>query len=314
MPELSIIVPVYNVEKYLIKCIDSILQQTFTDFELILVNDGSTDNCGAICEEYSGKDSRVRVIHQKNHGVSAARNAALVIAQGTYVGFVDGDDWIEPDMFHKMYQAALKEKTDVVICGANYYENNGDFIRSDLVKEKRYDQKQLIKNLYGTPNPLGGTCWNKLFRRSKIGEIRFRENLTMAEDWVYLFECFKRCDSGIQLPVALYNVVERTDSVTRKNEVQAICDIVFGGKLKLSLLLGRAYSKEMERYATDKYLDDCIRYSNVLRDVAKETGQPYRRKVIKMRLQMLKVIPRAYIKRILPGKKIRGYIFEMLKK
>ena len=234
-PLISVIVPVYNVEKYLHKCVNSLIAQTYRNIEIILIDDGSPDSSGTIGDRYAANDKRIKVIHKENGGLVSARNAGYDTATGDWIMYVDGDDWIEPDMFHKMYQAALKEKTDVVICGANYYENNGDFIRSDLVKEKRYDQKHLIKNLYGTPNPLGGTCWNKLFRRSKIGEIRFRENLTMAEDWVYLFECFKRCDSGIQLPVALYNVVERTDSVTRKNEVQAICDIVFGGKLKLLL-------------------------------------------------------------------------------
>ena len=95
-PKLSIIVPVYNVEQYLDKCIKSILNQTFKDFELILVDDGSIDNSGEICDEYAKKDSRVKVIHKKNGGLAAARNTGLIIARGDYVGFVDSDDWIEP--------------------------------------------------------------------------------------------------------------------------------------------------------------------------------------------------------------------------
>lgn len=312
MPELSIIVPVYKVEAYLPKCIESILKQTFKDFELILVDDGSPDRCGDICDEYAKKDTRIRVIHQKNQGVSAARNAALDIAQGTYLGFVDADDWIMPDMFHIMLQEALRKRVDVVICGVNYYKDNGEFIRSDLLDCATYNQKQLLINLYGTPNPCGGACWNKIFHRSQIKEIRFHEELSMAEDWVYLFESFKSCDSGCQLPLALYNVVERSDSATRKNEIQAIYDIIFGGKLLL-LLLGRAYSKDLERYATDKYFDDCLRYSNILREVGKKTKQPYRWKFIKIRLQMVKLIPRAYFKKLLPKAKIRGYIYGMLK-
>lgn len=97
MPKISIIVPVYNVEKYLRKCIDSILNQTFKDFELILIDDGSTDESGKICDEYNLKDNRIKVIHKENGGLSSARNAGLDIAQGEYIGFVDSDDWIESD-------------------------------------------------------------------------------------------------------------------------------------------------------------------------------------------------------------------------
>lgn len=313
MPELSIIVPIYKVEKYLPKCIESILNQSFTDFELILVDDGSPDYCGLICDEYAGKDSRVKVIHQNNQGVSAARNAALDVAAGRYLGFVDADDWIEKDMYQTMLQTAFANGADVVICGIQYFTENGILIREDLKGCKCFSQKELLINLYGKPNPMGGGCVNKVFLRSKIENVRFNPNLSMAEDWVYLFECFKQCDSGYQIPAAFYNVVERPDSATRKNEVQAIYDIIFGGKLLLLLLLGRNYSTELEKYATDKYLDDCIRYSNILRTVGRETKQPYRWKFIKIRLQMLKVIPRSVFKQLLPAAKIRGYIYEMLR-
>lgn len=313
MPELSIIVPIYKVEKYLPKCIESILNQSFIDFELILVDDGSPDYCGLICDEYAGKDSRVKVIHQNNQGVSAARNAALDVAAGRYLGFVDADDWIEKDMYQTMLQTAFANGADVVICGIQYFTENGILIREDLKSCKCFSQKELLINLYGKPNPMGGGCVNKVFLRSKIENVRFNPNLSMAEDWVYLFECFKQCDSGYQIPAAFYNVVERPDSATRKNEVQAIYDIIFGGKLLLLLLLGRNYSTELEKYATDKYLDDCIRYSNILRTVGKETKQPYRWKFIKIRLQMLKVIPRAVFKQLLPAAKIRGYIYGMFR-
>lgn len=101
-PKISIIVPVYEVEPYIHKCVDSILAQTFTDFELILVDDGSPDNCGEICDEYEENDSRIRVIHKENGGPSSARNAGLNIAKGDYIGFVDSDDWIETDMYEML--------------------------------------------------------------------------------------------------------------------------------------------------------------------------------------------------------------------
>lgn len=115
MPRLSIIVPVYKVEKYIHKCVDSILNQTFTDFELILVDDGSPDNCGRICDEYAEKDSRVRVIHKKNGGVSDARNVGVVESKGEYISFVDPDDWIKLEAFELIFDFIDKEELDICI-------------------------------------------------------------------------------------------------------------------------------------------------------------------------------------------------------
>ncbi|GMO37902.1 MAG: hypothetical protein Ta2B_17610 [Termitinemataceae bacterium] len=117
MPVISVIIPVYNVEHYLRRCLDSVLAQTFTDFECILIDDGSPDKSPAICDEYAKKDSRFVVIHQANAGVSAARNAGLDIAQGEWITFVDSDDWIEPDMLRVLYQNAVKHQSDVSVCG-----------------------------------------------------------------------------------------------------------------------------------------------------------------------------------------------------
>lgn len=311
MPEVSIIVPVYKVEKYLPKCIDSILNQVFTDFELILVDDGSPDRCGVICDEYAGKDPRIKVIHQKNQGVSVARNAGLDAATGIYIGFVDSDDWIEPDMYQVMVGHAKETGADVVICGFNCCEDDGSFIRSDLIGNAVLGREELLIALYGTPNPIGGGCCNKLFLRSRIKDVRFRPGLAMAEDWVYLFGCFERCGKGCQIPKSFYNVRERPTSATRANDVQAIYDIITSSKLLL--LLARSYSSELEKHAADKYLDDCLRYSNLLRVAGKESRQPYRWKFIKIRLQMLRVLPRAYFHKLLPRAKIHGYLYSMIK-
>ena len=119
MPKISVIVPVYNVEKYLRKCIESILNQTFREFELILVDDGSTDSSGKICDEYALKDSRIKVIHKENGGASSARNAGLDVAKGEYIGFVDSDDWIEMDMYGELYRLIKENNTDISVCGIN---------------------------------------------------------------------------------------------------------------------------------------------------------------------------------------------------
>ncbi|EGP5467598.1 glycosyltransferase, partial [Enterococcus faecium] len=117
MCEISIIMTVFNVEKYLAKAIDSVLLQTFADFELILVDDGSSDRSGEICDEYQQRDKRIKVIHQPNSGVSSARNTGLENAQGKFIGFVDSDDYIESDMYEFLYNNLIEEKADLSICG-----------------------------------------------------------------------------------------------------------------------------------------------------------------------------------------------------
>ena len=121
MPKISVIVPVYNVEKYLHRCVDSILAQTFTDFELLLINDGSKDSSGVICDEYAAKDSRVLVFHKENGGVSSARNMGLDNAKGEWISFVDSDDWVEKEYLETLYQDG---EFDFVTCYWNVLENN----------------------------------------------------------------------------------------------------------------------------------------------------------------------------------------------
>ena len=122
MPEISVIVPVYNVEKYLVQCIESIKMQTFENWELILVDDGSQDNSGMICDEYAQKDNRIKVVHQKNRGVSTARNSGVKFATGKYISFVDSDDYIVPNFFEIMLEKLIAYKADMVRCG--FYEFN----------------------------------------------------------------------------------------------------------------------------------------------------------------------------------------------
>lgn len=133
---ISIIVPVYNVEKYLNKCIDSIINQTYKNIEIILVDDGSTDNSGKICDEYLLRDSRIKVIHKNNGGLSSARNEGINISSGEYIGFVDSDDWVEPNMYEEMYKKILYSNADIVDCGYwKEYENKSiKYISANEVK------------------------------------------------------------------------------------------------------------------------------------------------------------------------------------
>lgn len=313
MPELTIIVPVYKVEPYLRRCIDSILNQTFRDFELILIDDGSPDNCGAICDEYAEKDGRILVIHQKNQGVSAARNAGLDIARGTYLGFVDSDDWIEPEMYETMITTAKEKNVDVVVCGINYCTEEGAFIRNDLLTCGDYNNEQVMFALFGMPNPLGGGCCNKMFHKRITQGIYFRKEIAMAEDWLFLFDSLYHCNICIKISNELYHVVERSSSATRCGNMELTYQAIVSSRLLLLLLLSRKHSFELESKATDKYLDDCLRFSPQLREIGKHTDQPYRMKLLHIKWLMLNVIVRAYIYKLLPKAKIHGYIMGMIK-
>ena len=141
MPLFSIIIPVYNVEKYLNKCVDSVLNQTFTDFEVILVDDGSPDNCPAICDSYAEKDKRVRVIHKQNGGLICARKSGLEAARGDYIGFVDSDDWIEENMYELFADMIKKYSPDMVLSDF-YFDSGKEIINSEqLFEQEFYDKK-----------------------------------------------------------------------------------------------------------------------------------------------------------------------------
>lgn len=172
-PKLSIIVPVYNVEKYLEKCIDSILNQDYKNFELILVNDGSTDRSLEICKRYLSADKRIKLINKPNGGLSSARNAGLDIACGQYIGFVDSDDWIEKDMYYTLLNIADKYKSDIVQCEYesvmedNYKINNNQSIVTNFTNVQAIDQ------MYGDRYISSTVTWNKIYDKKLFENIRF---------------------------------------------------------------------------------------------------------------------------------------------
>lgn len=209
-PKISCIIPIYNSEKYLPYCIDSILAQTFTNFELILVDDGSSDGCPEICDEYAKKDDRVRVIHQSNAGVSAARNTGLDVARGEYLCFVDSDDYISQNLF-STYLFELKQKDlDLIICGfKNFYDNNKRKSFCELPNQEIYDLKDFWKNFGNLLNNhiLRSPC-NKLYRSDIINNhgIRFDTSTQMAEDAIFNSVYYDKINSLRVCNKPLYNV------------------------------------------------------------------------------------------------------------
>lgn len=205
---ISIIIPVYNAENYLRRCIDSVLSQSFTEFELILVDDGSKDKSPQICDEYASQDTRVRVIHKANGGVSAARNDGLDIAKGEYVTFIDSDDWVEREYLETL---------------SNYRNYDIVFFSHRMIYEDSYAAEFVFEEKTGNDNDIWsvvsslksnatnknfyGYTWNKMFRRFIIEEfnIRFVEELRVSEDEVYTLDYCTHANSIKVLPVCLYN-------------------------------------------------------------------------------------------------------------
>lgn len=195
MPKISIIVPVYKVEEYLPRCIDSILDQTFTDFELILIDDGSPDNCGAICDEYAKKDRRIVVIHKDNAGVSSARNDGLEISKGEYILFCDSDDFVSKEWCKIMYEIISQSNIDLGICGYSYCDINGNIANSKIVfnNNNLFVEKKNFFSLY--MNNLINMPWNKIYRKKIITESRifFDESIDYNEDLLFVLHYIQCC-------------------------------------------------------------------------------------------------------------------------
>ncbi len=186
--KLSIIVPIYNVEQYLHKCIDSILAQTFTDFELILVDDGSTDRCPQICDEYAKKDSRIKVIHKENGGLSDARNAGIDIAQGDYLGFVDSDDYIHEQMYEKLYELATKHSAEIACCSIQDIYRDGKFgAKNPRAGEIIEISPSYIIENFNTASQLTllSSC-NKIFDKRLFQDIRYPKGKIYEDAYIFL--------------------------------------------------------------------------------------------------------------------------------
>lgn len=240
MPAISVIVPVYKVEKFISKCIESILNQTFRDFELILVDDGSPDNSGVICDEYAKKDSRIKVIHKKNGGLADARNVGLEASTGSFIGFVDSDDYIAEDMYEKLYTSCIMKNAEISVCGRyNVYENHATETFS-LNQNQVWNSKEAISNLL-VWNYIDSSACDKLFRRDLFSTLRFPIG-KYNEDVFIMVKLFDRAERIVHIGESKYYYFHRNDSITTE---------LFSEK-KLDLLDA---SGEVYRFVIDKYPD-----------------------------------------------------------
>lgn len=210
---VSVIVPVYNVEAYLNRCVNSIINQTYKNIEIILIDDGSTDNSGKICDMYVKKDDRVVCRHTENRGVSSARNLGLDIANGEYITFVDSDDYIDISLIEKMLNKI--ENQDLVVCGICQTELDSkknyvygtmktyDYIKQDIIKGF-FDVSSIKDYMYGP--------FNKLYKKSVLGDLKFRTDLRIGEDFLFVFKYLMECNTIRIFDECLYNYEKRENS------------------------------------------------------------------------------------------------------
>ncbi len=209
---ISIIVPVYKVEEYIRECLDSIINQTYTNLEIILVDDGSPDDCGKICDEYAAKDSRIKVIHQQNGGLSAARNAGLDIASGGYIGFVDSDDFIELNMYKELHKCLIENDADMSICGIKRF---GDESKSDSYGNRKLNKNEYLKELL-KDNIKSYAC-NKLYKRYLFDVVRFPIG-ELFEDIKTMHLIGEIVSTVSLIDKCFYNYRIRSGSITAENK------------------------------------------------------------------------------------------------
>ena len=250
-PVVSIIIPVYNTVKYLSRCFNSVLVQTFADFECLVIDDGSVDGSGKICDEYAKKDSRIKIIHQENRGASAARNTGLDMAVGQWIIFIDSDDWIELDMFEVLVNVAEANGADIVACG--FYHEYPKRTVVDARVEKKYDNtihqvSALIKD------DIDAFIWNKLYRKTCFSDIAFPYG-RFFEDIFTAHKLFLKATSCIYVSKPFYHYIKRRkNSITETFSMDNLIDFWQAHKTRYDFFL------HDERFNTDEELMNKLQY------------------------------------------------------
>lgn len=213
-PLISIIIPVYNVEEYVEKCVKTVCAQTYENLEILIVDDGATDNSGKICDELAQTDERIRVFHTENHGLGAARNFGLDNARGEFVGFVDSDDWIDEDMYEFLYRQIAETGSDIAICSHFTEKPNQTKLSKFLTEKTEIFTRDEILVLLMEDKKINNYAWNKLYRRSLFEDLRFPDGL--YEDIQFTFKLFYKSEKISAFLQPKYHYRQREGSIVSK--------------------------------------------------------------------------------------------------
>lgn len=284
MPTISVVVPVYNIEEEIPKCLLSILLQKFTDFEIIAVDDGSTDKSGSILNEFAKKYKQIRVFHTKNKGLSAARNLGISKARGKYIAFVDGDDFLDPDFLAKLYQSVVDNDSEIAISGyTNFYnEETSDFVPKKLV----ISGEEAVIRLLTRQENIEILAWNKLYLKSLFREIKYPAG-KICEDNFTTYKLLARAKKVSYVPEPLYNYVRREKSIsfkmsnlTRDKIREEVADEAIKIFKKNSKLKKAAVEAKLLAYF--KFIDHSLS-----RKIGKKYFAIYREKILKNKTEFL---------------------------
>ena len=274
-PLISVIVPVYKVEQYIERCIESILRQTYKNIEIILVDDGSPDACGVMCDKYAAKDSRIRVIHKENGGLSSARNAGMQTAKGEYICFVDSDDWLD-ETFVEVLEALLTEKqTDFSACRFCEVIEGNPVPQNKASKAPQLFEENLMRNAIIDDTYAGFAC-NKLFRADIIHEngLRFDEKIFNGEDLPFTIEYLKHCRKGAYVPSELYFYNIRPQSITTSRQFSERAYTILYAREKVLAMLEK-YAPDCVDIEMAAYLSHLIKMKYVLEPIKVEQAEKY---------------------------------------
>ena len=310
---ISIVVPVYNVEKHLERCIDSLISQTYKNIEIILVNDGSTDLSGKICDRKSKCDSRIKVIHKINNGVSAARNSGIDMCHGDFVAFVDSDDYVEKNYIKTLYEL-FDEETDITICNAKYIKSVNEKLNIEEnipIEIKKYSNIELCHRICEfEKGGIGSVCWGKLYRRKLLNSTKFVEGM-INEDEVFLHEILYNLRSGKYTTEKLYNycIYDENSIMRSKYNIKRL-DSIKAFEMRIEFYKDRnkdLYEKTVANYLNviginyylvKKYIPNCKKILNELKEKIninyKKTTNMRFGFIWKIRLLMIKYTPLLY--------------------
>lgn len=270
-PTVSIIVPVYNAESSIARCVDSILGQQFTDFELLLVDDGSKDGSGAICDGYAAADPRVRVIHKENSGVSDTRNLGIAQAQGTYLQFLDSDDWITPDATKLLVQTAEAHGCDLVI--SDFYRVVGERVsrKGDIDEDRTLTREEYAAHMMEQPADFYyGVLWNKLYRRDIVADhhLRMDPDISWCEDFLFNLEYIRHAERFYALQVPIYYYVKTKGSLASQS-------LSITKTIRMKLMLFEYYNQFYKSVFDEEEYEKCrLKVYRFLLDAANDGAVP----------------------------------------
>lgn len=289
--KISIIVPIYNVEKYLNRCIESIVNQTYQNLEIILVDDGSPDQCPEICDQWALKDSRIKVVHKENGGLSDARNKGMEIASGDYIGFIDSDDWIKETMYELMLTFMKNNACDIVECDVSYVNEVGEK-KSNSIKRcnKIYTRNEALKAVINADG-LKSVVWNKLYKSEVLKPLTFK-NGKLNEDEFFTFYVIDMCNYIGYISEALYYYLQRNSSIMGKYSLKRL-DAIEAFDERLEYM--KKYHKELVLDAKLVLYMNCLYHYHLVNGLTNNEEKEKGKKLLKKYLKKTRFSFREYM-------------------